>query len=302
MTDDHTPTKRCATCCEWKSVVLFSKNKQHRDGFQTRCKVCVRLENQGYRHKNGDSIRAREQARYKANTAAILEHQRAYRAANAAAIRQRRHKYRSTHTDVIREQNRKYRTTNAESIREKHQAYRETNAHVTEKFCSKCNLIKPLSSFTKDEDKKDGYKTHCKECRNLAESLYRKANPASIREYQRAYSEGNTEDVRKRRRLYEQNNPDMRRAARHRRRALIRNNGGIFTAKELIAMRAAQNGICAYCQRQLNPQALTIDHVIPLLYSGRNEAANIVLACGKCNHSKGARTPEEWVERWYLRR
>jgi len=282
-------------------VVLFSKNKQHPDGFQTRCKACVRLENQGYRQKNGDSIRAREQARYKANAEAILEHQRGYRAANATAIRQRRHKYRSTHTDVIREQNRKYRTTNAEAIREKHQAYRAANADVTEKLCPKCNQIKPLTSFTKDEDKKDGYKTHCKECRNLAESLYRKANPDGIREYQRNYRAENAEIVRDKKRLYEQNNPDMRRAARHRRRALIRNNGGTFTSKELIAMRRVQNGICAYCQRQLNPQVLTIDHVMPLLYGGRHEAANIVLACGKCNRSKGPRTPEEWGERWYCR-
>jgi 5-methylcytosine-specific restriction endonuclease McrA len=299
MTDQSDPSKRCATCGEVKPLSLFSKNKGRPDGYQTRCKACIRLENQGYREKNGDHIRAKERERYEANIESILARQSEYRKENADAIRQRRHRYGITHTDVIREQNRKYRTSNAEAIREKNEAYRAANADVTEKLCTKCDQIKPLTSFSRSEDKKDGYKTHCRECRNLAESLYRKANPDNVREYQRRYRKENAEMVREKKRFYHENNPDIHRAASHRRRALIRINGGTFTAKELIAMRAAQNGICAYCQRQHNPQALTIDHVNPLLYGGRNEAANIVLACGKCNRSKGARTPEEWVDRWY---
>lgn len=51
MTDEAILSKRCAKCGEKKPTNLFSKNKQHPDGFQTRCKACVRLENQGYREK-----------------------------------------------------------------------------------------------------------------------------------------------------------------------------------------------------------------------------------------------------------
>lgn len=66
-------------------------------------------------------------------------------------------------------------------------------------------------------------------------------------------------------------------------------------------MRIAQAGVCAYCKWQHDPDALTIDHIIPVQYGGRHEAANICLACGVCNSSKGGRTPEEWVDRWYER-
>ncbi len=303
VTDNPSPTKRCATCGEHKPVALFSKNKQHPDGFQTRCKACVRLENQGYREKNGDTIRARERTRYEANTEAILEQQRAYRAANAEMIRQRRRKYNITHTDMIREQNRKYRTANVEAIRAKHDAYRTANADMIAKRCPKCEQTKPLASFSRSDDKKDGYKLWCKECISLSTkaSGYRKVNADAIREYQRNYRAANAEMVREKKRQRHENNPDMRRAAHQRRRALKKGNGGEFSAKELRDMRIAQNGVCAYCRRHLDPQALTIDHVIPLHQGGRHEAANIVLACGVCNRSKGARRPDEWLHRWYER-
>ncbi|WP_229073767.1 HNH endonuclease [Actinoplanes sp. DH11] len=46
---------------------------------------------------------------------------------------------------------------------------------------------------------------------------------------------------------------------------------------------------CAYCARA----ASTIDHVLPRSRGGRNEWANTVAACGRCNNRKGNRTPAE---------
>ncbi|MBN1312312.1 MAG: HNH endonuclease [Anaerolineae bacterium] len=48
---------------------------------------------------------------------------------------------------------------------------------------------------------------------------------------------------------------------------------------------------CAYCGQQR--EGLTPDHVVPLSRGGDNALSNIVPACGPCNLSKGARTPEE---------
>jgi hypothetical protein len=47
---------------------------------------------------------------------------------------------------------------------------------------------------------------------------------------------------------------------------------------------------CVYCGSQRD---LTIDHVIPRSRGGKNTWANMVTSCGKCNHKKGDRTPEE---------
>jgi 5-methylcytosine-specific restriction endonuclease McrA len=47
--------------------------------------------------------------------------------------------------------------------------------------------------------------------------------------------------------------------------------------------------VCAYC----GGAASTIDHVLPRSRGGRNEWANTVAACGRCNNRKGDRTPGE---------
>jgi len=51
--------------------------------------------------------------------------------------------------------------------------------------------------------------------------------------------------------------------------------------------------LCMYCGRQYPAAALTRDHLRPLSRGGRDTWSNVVSACRSCNHSKGARTPEE---------
>lgn len=48
---------------------------------------------------------------------------------------------------------------------------------------------------------------------------------------------------------------------------------------------------CMYCGSR--PRQLTLDHVLPLSRGGADAWDNVVACCQKCNHKKGARTPEE---------
>lgn len=52
---------------------------------------------------------------------------------------------------------------------------------------------------------------------------------------------------------------------------------------------------CRYCGARV---ALSdhIDHVIPLSRGGSDDIDNLAAACVTCNISKGARTPEEWLQ------
>lgn len=50
---------------------------------------------------------------------------------------------------------------------------------------------------------------------------------------------------------------------------------------------------CMYCGKKGNPQALTLDHVIPSSRGGRNTWENLVACCQPCNRRKADRTPEE---------
>lgn len=51
------------------------------------------------------------------------------------------------------------------------------------------------------------------------------------------------------------------------------------------------NYTCQYCGRRVHP--LTIDHVIPKNYGGKDTWENLVVACQACNHRKANKTPDQ---------
>lgn len=53
------------------------------------------------------------------------------------------------------------------------------------------------------------------------------------------------------------------------------------------------NHICLYCGQTFSPAQLTRDHIIPRSRGGEDRWTNVVTACARCNHAKGARTPDE---------
>lgn len=51
---------------------------------------------------------------------------------------------------------------------------------------------------------------------------------------------------------------------------------------------------CVYCGTDEEP--LHLDHVHPVSRGGGNDLDNLVVACRRCNLSKGARSVEEWLQ------
>ncbi len=51
------------------------------------------------------------------------------------------------------------------------------------------------------------------------------------------------------------------------------------------------NHTCQYCGKNHRP--MTIDHIIPKSYGGKDSWENLVAACLACNNKKGNRTPEK---------
>lgn len=47
-----------------------------------------------------------------------------------------------------------------------------------------------------------------------------------------------------------------------------------------------QSAICYYCSNKLDPDAVTMDHVVPLSRGGKSNKGNIVVACKPCNTKK----------------
>jgi 5-methylcytosine-specific restriction endonuclease McrA len=280
MTDDSISSKRCSKCGEIKPLEDFSKDKRKEDNRQAKCKACYAEYQRERRTANPEENRRYVQS---------------WREANPDKAREKARNYRHAHLQERREADRKRYAANPEKFRQSSQAYRKANPEKVRACKRKWQAanLRPRSEAQREKH------------RQFMREAYR-ANPhrwpknmERRREYSRRYRQLNLEHLKEYLRNWQKTHPEHNRARCHRRRARIKGNGGVFTVKELTAMRIAQAGICAYCREQHNSYALTIDHIIPIDQGGRHEAANICLACKKCNSSKWARTPEQWTNRWY---
>ena len=51
---------------------------------------------------------------------------------------------------------------------------------------------------------------------------------------------------------------------------------------------------CAYCEKDLDIDSATIDHILPKYKGGHNVKSNMLCSCSSCNRSKGSVLLEEW--------
>lgn len=58
--------------------------------------------------------------------------------------------------------------------------------------------------------------------------------------------------------------------------------------------RKCDKGRCHYCQAEVTPTELTMDHVVPLARGGKSTKGNLVTACKECNTKKKQMLPMEW--------
>jgi len=272
--------KKCRKCGETKPIEMFAGNGREKDGLNPRCKACI-----GAKHE------------------ARLKKARLYHDPNPSPIAQ------------LRRENRKT-------------AKRNQDIFIRYKQCNKCGEIKPVEMFSGNGRQKDRLNPRCKACigakhegrRDKARQIYESNHFAdnqearAVQERRRARRERydthrkSTEEYGEAIREALEKQAQMLNELKHifvygkqtqhqRRQAWLQANGGSHTKAEIKALCEAQNHQCAYCKRQVK---LTEDHIIPLMQGGRDDIANICMACRRCNTQKNARTPEQWVKRWYL--
>lgn len=60
--------------------------------------------------------------------------------------------------------------------------------------------------------------------------------------------------------------------------------------------RKLSRGRCYYCNAQVPPKELTMDHIVPIIRGGKSVKSNVVTACKECNNKKKHLLPIEWEE------
>lgn len=65
---------------------------------------------------------------------------------------------------------------------------------------------------------------------------------------------------------------------------------GSHTAKDIRAIRRAQENRCAYCREKLGRHG-QLDHIVPLKLGGSNWPRNLQWLCRPCNSAKRAKDP-----------
>jgi 5-methylcytosine-specific restriction enzyme A len=58
--------------------------------------------------------------------------------------------------------------------------------------------------------------------------------------------------------------------------------------------RKRAGGVCHYCGGRFSPDALTMDHIVPLVRGGRSTKGNVVPACKACNVKKKHQLAWNW--------
>jgi len=178
-----------------------------------------------------------------------------------------------------------YRQDNKEKIREYQQQYQQDNKEK----------LKEYYNTERNEYHHQYYQENKEECK--AHTLqYRQDNLEKYREYDRQYYQDNLEKRKEYHSWYCREHLEYFRAASNRRRALIANAAGNFTAKDFRLLCEAFENKCFYCGEEL---PLGPDHMTPLSKGGSNKFDNIVPACRSCNSRKHAKTFDEYME--YIR-
>lgn len=325
MSHDTTPPlKRCYACKEFKPLEMFHHSKSTLDGYKRECKPCTRA----YQQSRSESIRERRRitraARLERNRLPTPENKKCSKCGQQKTADQFYVAKKSF--DGLQSHCKQCRKTPA-ILRAEQERASWPKGH---KRCWQCKEIKSLENFPRNKNSADGFHAYCKICsskracdwakanpeRHLAQSRnWTHANPEKSRQIKCNWETNNSAKARQIRhtsyqrhrdkkavygRLYAQAYPHKRNAITARRRARLAGAGGRgVTGSDIQAMIYIQQGLCAYCER--DGQKLTLDHVIPLYQGGIHDVDNSCMACGKCNSSKGARTPEQWIKagRWF---
>jgi 5-methylcytosine-specific restriction endonuclease McrA len=166
----------------------------------------------------------------------------------------------------------------------------ERNTESRQESCRKYLRVHPER---RQETTKRYYESH-KEERSAYNKQYAQNNPEKIKAKHLRYRTNSPEKANAKCRRWRQRNKEYNRTQLSKRRARLLNAGGEHTANDIRLLLKTQLHKCWWCGAKLKGREYHVDHRIPLVRGGSNDAANLCISCPKCNLSKGSKLPQEW--------
>ena len=183
---------------------------------------------------------------------------------------------------------RQWREANPEKHREYSRKWREANPLEALESTRKWREANPLEALEMGRRYREARREEIAECKRR----WNEANPDKVREQGLRYREAHREELRESGRQWKKANPDKRRAQSRRRKARKRGATTVDGVDEA-AIYEHDGHACIYCG---SAEDLTLDHIVSLFSGGPHCEDNLVVACRRCNCSKGARPLTEWLE------
>ena len=172
------------------------------------------------------------------------------------------------------------------------------------KRCSRCLVLKRRADFTakKPSGKPDSWCKRCnseKAAKNNAR-IYADPVLASIDRARRRKLLMSPQQVARRRANYERKKA-MGVHLDHKYRRKARMSGGITaTDARLFRESCGATVVCNWCGERIAKLKAHVDHIVPLYRGGAHALYNLCWSCRFCNESKGAKMPNQWIQRGQL--
>ena len=139
------------------------------------------------------------------------------------------------------------------------------------------------------------YYSKNREAMKSKSAKWRAENPEAVSSAVKIWRRSNPEKVRKYKAEWKSNNLEYDRLASQNRKARKKANGGVLSAGLATKLLKLQKGKCPCCGKPLG-RDYHLDHKMPLALGGANEDWNMQLLRGRCNESKSAKHPVDFMQ------
>jgi hypothetical protein len=165
-------TKTCSCCQETKDIIEFGLKRTNKDGLQSRCKMCRKIESRQYLEKNPnvnklywEKNKERRSEEYKKWVSMNENYHKEWRLKNSEKVKQSRKSYEKKNKEKIRENRKEYRIKNKEKLNELSRLYHEKNKDKVNEY-KRLKRSENLEDYREKERLKYENNSHLKLIRN----------------------------------------------------------------------------------------------------------------------------------------